>query len=781
MIVYKNDYTREQLNRISEISKSSGISNELAKILYGRGITDVQKAARFLSPGKKNFCNPFDLRDMDVAVERIKKAKNDNESVVVFGDYDADGICASTLMYRALKRFGIVDVNVVIPERAQGYGLTHELVEQMLEEFNPDLVITVDCGVSCKDEIAYIEDVGIDVIVTDHHELPEELPDCTLINCKRKDQAYPFDVLCGTGIAYKVAYALLGDYADVFLDLVAIATIADSMPLVGENRDIVFEGVKLIKEAPCVPIAALINACSLKDLSATGLAFSVVPRINAAGRMGNAHCALELMTCENEYEARDLCKKLASYNSARQSECDALLKSARAKLSDKKIKEVIVLKDDEWNGGLVGIAAAKLVEEYNRPVVLFTLSGGAYHGSARSIGEINVFKAVSACKDLLIDYGGHANAAGITVAADNIAAFEQRICEFVKNNYGGSSFEKRVEVEGLITEKVSASFVKELELLEPVGCENRRPLYAVEVCNVNAQPIKESSPHITFRTEYIDMTYFYGERDLDLINFPVKKSIAFEPNISYFNGKEYLKGFVRAVDYRVDLKSEFENVGGKNAQEERLRLECFKNYLLGSFEKGEPDELLDNGAIAALIENECEKNLEKEGVIFTAQNPQTLKLYAKKINLEPSALKPRLAGGKNALVLSLKYFENSGYQKIIYLDAPVFGYPQIKGIERVVCSKTRAFPLDLDTSRAVFAKCFSLFKYNSFHGKSSSDVALSIADDCLSSEQIIFCLEVFLELKIFYFSQGALLCDKSVKSDLNASRLYRAVSALQNQ
>lgn len=775
MIIYKNDYTQKQLDIISEIALKFGISGELAKILYGRGVTDCEKAARFLSPGKQNFCDPFELKDMSVAVERITAAKNAGESIVVFGDYDADGICASTVMYRALCEFGVECVNVVIPERAQGYGLTHELVEQTLEDYNPDLVITVDCGVSCKDEIAYIEDVGIDVIVTDHHELPDELPDCPLINCKRKDQAYKFDGLCGAGVAYKLAYALLGERANKFLDLVAVATIADSMPLISENRDIVSEGIKLIKSAPCAPISALIDASGLKDLSSTGLAFSVVPRINAAGRMGNAHCALELMLCEDAFEAKGLCKKLTAYNAARQSECDALLKSAKAKLSCKKINEVIVLSDDSWNGGLVGIVAAKLVEEYNRPVVLFTLSGGAYHGSARSVGEINVFQAVSYCKDLLIDFGGHANAAGVTVSGEKLAEFERKICEFIKNNYGERAFEKLVEIEGLITKRVTADFVRELELLEPVGTDNRKPLYGAKIKNVNALPVKEGSSHLTFRTEYIDMTYFYGERDLDLLNFPIEKTVAFEPNISVFNGKEYLKGYVRAVDFAsLSGKQLSDCVQGRD-DAERLRLECFRNYLLGAFEGGKIGETLDNGAIAALIENENCKN----GVIFAANDPKTFGNYPALYSSSVCALYPNRASDKNAAVLALKYFENSGYKKLVYLDEPAFGYPEIKGIEQIVCSSAKPFGVWLDLSREAFAKCFSLFKYNKFYGKSSADVALSIKDDELSGEQIVFCLEVFIELKIFYFAQGSLVYDKSVKSDLNKSRLYLAAASLQ--
>lgn len=770
MIIYKSELDSEQLNRISEISAKFNISLALAKILFGKGIDTPEKAERFLSPGKKNFLSPFLLKDMDVAVKRLTAARDAGETVLVFGDYDADGICASTVMYRALSEFGIENVCVVIPERAQGYGLTHELVEQMLEEHNPDLVITVDCGVSCREEISYIEDVGIDVIVTDHHELPDELPDCPLINCKRKDQDYPFDGLCGAGVAYKTAYALLGEKANKYLDLVTVATIADSMPLTSENRDIVFEGLKLMQTSPCAPLKSLILLSGLKEISSTGLAFTVAPRINAAGRMGNAHCALDLMLSESEYEAREICQKLNGYNFARQAECEALLKSAKQKLAGKPIKKVIVLKDDAWNGGLVGIVAAKLVEEYNRPVILFTLSGGVYHGSARSVGDVNVFKAVSACKDLLVDFGGHSNAAGVTIKGENISAFEQRICDFVEQNYGEEAFEKRIEVEGVLTEKMTVEFAKELELLEPVGADNRPPLYVVKTGNVNASPLKEGSPHISFRTEYIDLLYFNGENELDVINFPIEKQIVFEPNISSFNGKDYLKGLVRAVEYETDF---YKNAADTES-EKRLESECFKNHLLGCFESGKITEMLDNGAIAALID----ENLNENGVIFACENPKTPLQYPALKNLKTSVLRPKGKNGETCVVASLKYFENCGYKKIIYLDCPTFGYPNIKGVEKVYVPEKTAFDIKLDTSREVFAKCFSLLKFNRFYGKSSSDVALNIKDEFLTREQIIFCLETFIELKIFNFSQGVLNYDKNVKSDLNSSKIYRAVCEL---
>ena len=611
MIVCKNDYSNEQLNIISSLASELNLSQNLIKILFSRGIDTFEKISNYLNPGKHNFINPFLLSGMKEAVERITLARDMGETIVVFGDYDADGICASALLTNALKDFGIAMVYTVIPERSNGYGLTHSLVEEMLEKCEPDLVITVDCGVSCKDEVAFIEDVGVDVIVTDHHELPDELPDCTLINCKLKDQEYPFDCLCGAGVAYKLASALIGDNADRYLDLVTIATIADSMTLLGENRDIVFEGLKLIKKNRNPAISKLIEVSNLREITSTGLAFTVAPRINAAGRMGNANCALELLLESDYAKISDYCLKLNEYNVERQSECDKLLKSAKAKIEKEGLGErVIVLADDSWNGGLVGIVAAKLVEEYGRPVVLFTKTDEFYHGSARSIDSINIFQAVNSCKHLLVDFGGHAQAAGITISGENLGEFTRTLSYYIENNYDDEVFIPRIEVEDVINEPFTIAFAKELQLLEPFGTGNRKPIFALNATNINASPLKNDSPHIGFRTEFIDLLYFNGVKHLDILNSPAQKSIIFEPNVSVFNGKQSLKGYVKNFEYKV-------------VNNERLKLDCFKRSLLSIFNSVDSCESYDNDVIVKLIE----KYKNDKSTVFAVSDIENLRRY----------------------------------------------------------------------------------------------------------------------------------------------------------
>ena len=311
MKIIQKQFTNEELNSIKNLSKSSNLLCETAAILYSRGYDTLEKIDKFLNAGKQNFYSPFLLSGVKEAVERLLAAKENGETVVIYGDYDADGICATTVLYRTLIEYG-VNVYAVVPEREDGYGLSQKSIDEVCENIFPDLLITVDCGISSHDEVEYLKDLGVDVIVTDHHELPKILPDCTVINCKLKDQEYPFDSLCGAGVAYKLATALIGEKANKFLDIVSLATVADSMPLVSENRDIVTEGLKNIKNGKvCKAIKSLIEISGIKEITASSLAFGVAPRVNAAGRMGDANSALKMFLSDSDFDVQKLSTALS--------------------------------------------------------------------------------------------------------------------------------------------------------------------------------------------------------------------------------------------------------------------------------------------------------------------------------------------------------------------------------------------------------------------------------------------------------------------------------------
>ena len=291
------------------LARECGIPPLLAALLRVRGMDTKEKSGELLSPGE--FSDPYLMKDMDRAVERIRRAVEGFEHIAVYGDYDADGICASTIMYRALCDFGIVPV-IYVPERRDGYGLSKPAIDAIFEEYFPQLFITVDCGISCAEEVEYVKEQGAEVIVTDHHELPDTVPDCICINPKFND-GYIYDNLCGAGVALKVAAALNGEVAYKYLDFAAIATVADSVPLTGENRSIVCEGLKLINDSPRPCYSGFFNKND-SAVSAQTVAFSVAPKINAAGRMGDANSAVRLFTETDENEIFNLSAKLTAYN-----------------------------------------------------------------------------------------------------------------------------------------------------------------------------------------------------------------------------------------------------------------------------------------------------------------------------------------------------------------------------------------------------------------------------------------------------------------------------------
>lgn len=553
-INYGKNLTDEDIRIINEISRDCGILFDTARLLYYRKIDTVEKAKNFLNPGKYGFYNPFLLQDMDNAVQRIILAKQKGESVLVFGDYDADGVCATSILYNALCDFGI-SARKFVPEREDNYGLNLDTVNSFNNQQKIDLLITVDCGISDGEKIEEIKKIGIDVIVTDHHEPPEVLPNCIKINPKIDGQDYPFKELCGAGVAYKLSYALIGDKADKYLDFVALATIADSMDLIDENRHLVSEGLKLFNDRKTLrlPFKYLLGDIN-KQITSQTIAYTIAPRVNAGGRMGDAATALALFTSKNPNEIFDLAAKLESYNTARQTECEKIYQQAKQKIVDEKSENdnVILVYDHSWRTGFIGIVAAKLVEEYARPVIVFAGCDGYLKGSARSVEGFNIYDAICMAKDLLITFGGHSQAAGVSVTQENYYILR----EFL-NTYAQKEKIKVLPTQALYAEwevdkPLSIEFAKELDLLEPFGVGNRRPLFATKVQSIQSRSLKEGSPHFTFKTEVIEMLDFNGGKHVSVLSFPVVKNVLFELNLSLYKSKYSLKGYVRNVVAEYD-------------------------------------------------------------------------------------------------------------------------------------------------------------------------------------------------------------------------------------
>ena len=748
---------------IKEFASALSILPDTARILYARGIDTVEKGKRFLSPGRKHLRSPFLMSGMREAVDRIREARDNGETVVVYGDYDADGISAVSIMYYALKKYGITPF-CFIPERSDGYGLSESTIEQIVGEVFPDLFITVDCGVSSVAEVEILKDAGVDVIVTDHHELPPVLPDCTLINPKIKDD-YPFDGLCGAGVAFKIACALLGEDAYDLFDFAAIATIADSMPLVDENRDIVFEGVRAMEKGNThLAFQKLLESAGKKGITATSLAFTLAPRINAAGRMGDANGALKLFLSDDENEIFDGCVKLNAYNAARQQECDVLYKKVKQKIRETGAYDrAIVLSSDDWAAGFVGIVAARLAEEYYRPVILFVEKDGILKGSARSIDEVNIFDAVSSARDLTVEFGGHAQAAGISITKDHLDAFRKAVCSYLDAHYDDQTFIPTLQVEWQTDMPMSMRFAKELEKIEPCGVGNRKPLFATVVGCVDARPMKEGSPHLTFHTEVGEMLYFGAEKYLPLLNDENQKILTFEYNYSVWGKKEYLKGLVK----------DFTFTGNLNAGITAKLKSAVKSAIYPSFE----GETLEKAVLQKRIE---EMLSHPYGSLFLAADDGVLKDYSCLMELPRDLFYPSDNRLLNRVVLAPTAFDGSEYQNVIYLQKPL-GQTVVAKEGAVFCADEAQnvdWLADVDFERSAFAEVFVFLKELAAAGtpvQGSESVAMLSP---LLEAQVIVATEVFLELGFIRFDSGRVTICRGVKAELVESALYRRLKEL---
>lgn len=762
MIKLSSKRCKNDEKNIIELAQSLSLRRETVEILYSRGIRDAAQITKFLNPSRKNFIDPFLLSGMREAVDRILEAKERGETVVVYGDYDVDGVSATTIMTKALTELGL-NVAPFIPERADGYGLSVENIDKIFEELFPDLIVTVDCGISGEKEVEYIKDLGADVIVTDHHELPEILPDCITVNCKIPSE-YGFTSLCGAGVAYKLAYALLGEKANSYLDLVALATIADSMPLLGENRDLVYEGVNCVKSGKaCAAIKELISVASVKDITASALAFSLAPRINAAGRMGNARLALQLFLSPDLSEVKALAQKLNEFNVARQRECELLYKSARDKVVKEEIdKKIIVLEDDEWNGGLVGIIAARLVEEFSRPVILFSQNEGKLHGSARSVEAVNIYEAIAACKEPLKEFGGHAQAAGITVEKADYPAFKALIEAYFEKNYSVEDLRVEKTADCELKERATLALARELERLEPCGVGNKKPLFLLSVENASASPLKQGSPHVSIKTDYVEATYFSAASKLDLLNSAIKKKLLVELAVSYFNGREYLRAYVKDAEYEI-------------TEGEALALEAFSESLKTALNPACSFDSASN--VAKIAEQKAEES--GYGAVFAFYNPFNVKKYEFLASLPASLYLITERTLRNNVAVAPRSTQIGGFKSIVYLDRPL-GFPLLdEGFNERFLSDEYAYDYSrLSTDKIVFAEVFKVLRER--EGKTYySSVALALSGGFNKKMmQVVFCVEVFLELGFLSLSGGVLRLSRGVKRSLDESLIYKAVVGL---
>ena len=465
---------------------SAGCTPLLAGILHLRGFSDADRVNAFLRGGAEQLSDPLALPDMINAVQRLTRAIVTGEKVAVYGDYDVDGITAACLLADYLRTRDL-DCEIYIPDRlSEGYGLNTAAIKKLADK-GVTLIVTVDCGVTSLEETAYAASLGVDMIITDHHECRESLPEAeAVVNPKRPDNGEAGQNLAGVGVAFKLVCAMAGDTGKMlrrYADLVAVGTVADVMPLLGENRYITAMGLKMIAEGKCRPgFRALIweTGVAEKKLTASTVGFSLAPRINAAGRLGRTRMAVRLLETADRREAAELAAELCSQNRQRQDLELEIWKQAREMLGSERPETPIVLAAENWHPGVIGIVASRLTDTYSVPAVMICLDGENGKGSCRSTGAFNLYEALAACTDCLEGFGGHAMAAGLTVRRDKVDELRRKLGEYYLAHPDGEPPALEPELMVDDPELLSMECVESLDALEPCGNGNPRPLLYME-------------------------------------------------------------------------------------------------------------------------------------------------------------------------------------------------------------------------------------------------------------------------------------------------------------
>ena len=551
---WKIPYTKPE---VSQELLDAGFSPLLCQVLALRGVDSVEAANVMLYGGAESLHDPLLMLGMDGARARVLHAIEAKETVAVYGDYDVDGITSTCLLTDWLRGKGLTCYYYIPDRNEEGYGLNCGALDT-LKSKGVSLVITVDCGITAVEEAAYAREIGIDMVITDHHECrPDALPDCAaLIDCKREEDTYPNKNLAGVGVAFKLVCACEGRADTVlarYADLVAIGTVADVMALTDENRFLVRTGLSQIMDSPRPGIAAMLRESAIDPgrLTASTIGFSLAPRLNAAGRLGRASIAARLVLCRDAGTATALARELCELNRKRQSIENDIWKEANAQLQGQTPDGPIVLASEHWNQGVIGIAASRLAEQYSLPAIIVCLSGEVGKGSCRSYGGFNLFEALSACSDELIGFGGHALAAGLNVRRDKLDDFRRALRAYYLQNRPEPVPE--VQCDFLITDPglLSLQNVRSLDLLEPFGNANPKPVMCVSGALLESLSEVGSGKHCRMRIRLNDAHFeciFFshsaadtGVREGDLID------MAFTPQINEYRGSVSVQLVAAAV------------------------------------------------------------------------------------------------------------------------------------------------------------------------------------------------------------------------------------------
>lgn len=480
---------RASQDKAISLAKELGINPSLGKLLIDRSITNIVEARKFFRPQLTDLLDPFLFKDMAIAVRRVNEALGRKERILVYGDYDVDGVTAVALVYKFLQQYS-TNIDYYVPDRYdEGYGVSLRGID-FAAESGVKLIIVLDCGIKAIDEIQYAKDKGIDFIICDHHVPDQQLPNAVaILNAKRTDDTYPYGDLSGCGVGFKLIQGFAKSNGIAFselipyLDLCAVSIASDIVPIMGENRILAFHGLRQLNQNPSVGMKAIMDICGLtgKEITLTDVIYKIGPRLNASGRIGNGKESVELLISKDIDIAMHKAAQINHYNEQRKDLDKAMTEQANqivASLVHKSDHKAIVIYNEEWHKGVIGIVASRLTEIYFRPAVVLTRDGNVAVGSARSVAGFDIYKAIESCRDILENFGGHTYASGLTLKAENITEFKRRFEEYVDNNILPEQTSATLEIDDMLDfSDINRQFFYDLKRFQPFGPNNPKPRF----------------------------------------------------------------------------------------------------------------------------------------------------------------------------------------------------------------------------------------------------------------------------------------------------------------
>lgn len=570
-MIYKwnyEDLTTQQKEQRDELAKKLGISPVLCKLLVQRNISSIEDARRFFRPNLKDLHDPFLLPDMDKAIKRIEKALGQKQRILIYGDYDVDGTTAVALVYKFLRKF-TTNLDYYIPDRYdEGYGISEQGIDYA-EETGVKLIIALDCGIKAVEKVAYAKSKGIDFIIGDHHMPDEVLPDAiAVIDAKRIDSIYPYEHLSGCGVGFKLVQALAQnnkiDFSEIqdLLDLVAVSVASDIVPITGENRILTYYGLRQLNSNPSLGLKGIIDICGLtyKGITVNDIIFKIGPRINASGRMMKGKEAVDLLLANSIEDAREKSANIDHYNDDRR-ELDKRITDEAILFIDQnmdmKSKKSIVIYNETWHKGVIGIVASRLTEKHLRPAVVLTKSQGMITGSARSVMGFDVYKAIEACKDILENFGGHTYAAGLSLKEENLDEFKRRFEALSLEMIAPEMMRPQINIDAQLTfREINNKFIEELESFAPFGPENLNPIFVTRDVQDYGTSKIVGKDNVHLKLEMIDKTVitpvngiaFRQSDSYERVKNGESFDICYTLEENVHNGKSNIQLYVKDID-----------------------------------------------------------------------------------------------------------------------------------------------------------------------------------------------------------------------------------------